>query len=700
MPTNDPFRYEGKHVLVVGGATGMGAAAAQTARDLGATVTILDHVEVDDPGVVSLRVDLREPDDVDAALSKVDGPVDALVSAAGVADGTPGLMKVNFIGHRHIIDALLADGRIGRGGAICMISSVAGLSWETQIPTLAEFLATDGYAAAVDWVLAHDGTDSYVFSKQAINCYVARQSYPLLAKGIRINAVCPGPTDTPLARANADLWLGFGADYREATGTEPLTPEQIARDDHVPQQRRGLRRQRGQPADRQRLHPLVAQRLLRARPDARPAPAGQGLTRVATTTPSAEFEQATDYSFKEEDIERAKALAGRYSAWPSQEHLTVCNYDSMRNFARSYGDDNPLYGDRDHGRTTRWGAQIAAPMIPIAMNLPLLEDPEADLPRRPSFRGIHVFVSGSRWDWFRPLYEGDEVYSFGGIESVVEKKSEFAERSLLMTYAFIKVNQRAEAVAISRTLAIHTERKTAREKGKYSAIEPATYSEEQLAELEAIYAAERCRGAEPRWWEDVEVGEQLTPMAKGPLTQTDMIVFHAGGYGFVPYELCANRLAHKNRARIAPFYVKNEHGIPDVAQRVHWDSAWAQAIGNPMAYDYGVMRDCHLSHFVTDWMGDDGWLVQQASEIRKFNYIGDSHVITGEVVGKRMEAGRGFVEIEMRGTNQRGEVTCPGTATVALPSREHGPVVLPEPPADLQRQAVQRMERHRQLLRT
>ena len=71
-----------------------------------------------------------------------------------------------------------------------------------------------------------------------------------------------------------------------------------------------------------------------------------------------------------------------------------------------------------------------------------------------------------------------------------------------------------------------------------------------------------------------------------------------------------------------------------MAQRVHWDSAWAQAIGNPMAYDYGVMRDCHLSHFITDWMGDDGWLVQQSSEIRKFNYIGDTHVITGEVVGQ------------------------------------------------------------------
>ncbi len=249
-------------------------------------------------------------------------------------------------------------------------------------------------------------------------------------------------------------------------------------------------------------------------------------------------------------------------------------------------------------------------------------------------------MSGSSWEWFRPLQAGDGIYSFGGTESVVEKKSEFAERSLLMTYASVKMNQRAEIVAISRTLAIYTERKTAREKGKYADLEPATYSDEDMARLDAIYAAEEPRGSVPRYWEDVEVGDALAPMAKGPLTTTDMIVFHAGGYGFVPYEPCANRIAYKNRQRIAPFYVKNEYGVPDVAQRVHWDNAWAQAIGNPMAYDYGVMRDCWLSHYMTDWMGDEGWLVSQSSEIRKFNYIGDSHVFSGEVVGKRVEDGR------------------------------------------------------------
>jgi acyl dehydratase len=413
---------------------------------------------------------------------------------------------------------------------------------------------------------------------------------------------------------------------------------------------------------------------------------------------SAEFERATDYRFKEEDIERAKALVGHWSPSGAREHLTAATHDAMRNFARGYGDDNPLYTSADYGRTTRWGAQIAPPMIPVALNHPLHGDrPERPL-KRPSFRGIHVFVSGSTWEWYRPLQDGDRLFSFGGTESVLEKPSEFAERSLLVTYASVKVNQRAEVVAISRTLAIHTERKAARERGKYAAIEPASYTDDDIARLDAIYAAEAPRGAEPRWWEDVAVGEPILPMAKGPLTLTDMIVFHAGGYGFVPYAPCANRIAYHNRQRIAPFYVKNEHGIPDVAQRVHWDSAWAQAIGNPMAYDYGVMRDCWLSHFLTDWVGDDGWLVSQRSEIRKFNYVGDSHVITGEVVGKRVEDGRCVVDVEMRGTNQRGDVTCPGSATVALPSREHGPVRLPDPPADLQARAVTMLRRHHELI--
>lgn len=223
----EAFRYDGKRVLVVGGASGMGAAAANTVADLGGEVVVVDYAAVPFPVKESIQVDLRDRSAIDAALDQLGGPVDAVFSAAGVADGTPGIMKINFIAHRHIIDALVASGALGGGGAVCMISSVAGLGWESNLPVVQEFLATADYESAAAWVDAHEGTDSYTFSKQAMNCYVAMQSFPLMAKGVRINAICPGPTDTPLARANADLWLAFAQDYRDATSTGHLTPDQM-----------------------------------------------------------------------------------------------------------------------------------------------------------------------------------------------------------------------------------------------------------------------------------------------------------------------------------------------------------------------------------------------------------------------------------------------------------------------------------------
>jgi NAD(P)-dependent dehydrogenase (short-subunit alcohol dehydrogenase family) len=63
-----------------------------------------------------------------------------------------------------------------------------------------------------------------MWSKLAINAYVAREAFGLLKRGVRINAIMPGPTDTPLAQANKELWLGFGADYRAEVGTQPSTP--------------------------------------------------------------------------------------------------------------------------------------------------------------------------------------------------------------------------------------------------------------------------------------------------------------------------------------------------------------------------------------------------------------------------------------------------------------------------------------------
>ena len=92
-------------------------------------------------------------------------------------------------------------------------------------------------------------------------------------------------------------------------------------------------------------------------------------------------------------------------------------------------------------------------------------------------------------------------------------------------------------------------------------------------------------------------------------------------------------------------------------------------------------------------------MLRQHDEMRKFNYFGDTHFLTAEVTGKSVEDGRFYVDIEMRATNQRDVVTTPANATVMLPSREHGPVVLPEPPPEIQRKAIEMMMRHREILR-
>jgi NAD(P)-dependent dehydrogenase (short-subunit alcohol dehydrogenase family) len=225
----EQFRYDGKRVLVVGGATGMGAAAAQTAAALGAEVIVMDYAPVSYEAPRKVTVDLSDRSSIDSAIDQVDGPIDAIFSAAGVADG-PKLMRVNFIGHRHLIDRVRTDGKLSRGSAICFISSVAGMGWENDLPLLQEFLATPDYESADAWVTAHEpeGIIHYGFSKKAINAYVATQAFPLLKEGVRINAICPGPTDTPLARANADLWLTFAQDYRDATGCQVHTSEQMA----------------------------------------------------------------------------------------------------------------------------------------------------------------------------------------------------------------------------------------------------------------------------------------------------------------------------------------------------------------------------------------------------------------------------------------------------------------------------------------
>jgi len=219
----DAFRYDGKRAVIVGGASGMGAAVAEVVKDAGAEVVVMDYAPVTLDGVKAITLNLAEKESIDAAVEECGGPIHALFSCAGVDEGTPNIEKINFIGHRYLIEQAIDKDYLPRGSAIAMISSAAGMGWEKSLDKNLEMLAVEDFDEAVQW--CHDnGRVGYMPSKQQMCTYVALKALPFLKKGIRINATMPGPTNTPLAQANPEQWLGFGADYREEAGIEAATP--------------------------------------------------------------------------------------------------------------------------------------------------------------------------------------------------------------------------------------------------------------------------------------------------------------------------------------------------------------------------------------------------------------------------------------------------------------------------------------------
>ena len=359
---------------------------------------------------------------------------------------------------------------------------------------------------------------------------------------------------------------------------------------------------------------------------------------------------------------------------------TEASIDGIRHFTAAYGDENPLYSDPEYAASTRWGGLIAAPSFVLTMGESEVKSIRPELRARGAhaLAGVHEFFTGDDMQFFKPIKLGDRLTKRYYLCAVNEKPQSKMSggRAVHTHYRSDYINQQGELVAIERFNFMRMEREGARESGKQSQIKPAFYTDEELAEIDAAYAAQPPpRGSEPRYWEDVTVGDDIGTMVKGPLTTTDIIVWMRGWGGGVH----SNRRAWKHRQRAPKFFTKNANNAWDVVQRVHWDDAMARAVGNPAAFDYGRMRSSYLTHLVTNWMGDDAWLWRLACQHRQFNFVGDVQWVRGTVVAKSIEAEGHIADLEVSCTNQRGERVSLGNARVILPSRAAGAVQLPLP---------------------
>jgi hypothetical protein len=191
-----------------------------------------------------------------------------------------------------------------------------------------------------------------------------------------------------------------------------------------------------------------------------------------------------------------------------------------------------------------------------------------------------------------------------------------------------------------------------------------------MAAIEADYEREYVRGSEPRYWEDVVVGEQSVPLVRGPYTTTAYICYAEASGPRNDFHR-AHSEAYQYRKRHPKAFPLNNLGYPDTIARVHWDREMAGRAGLPETYDFGGERVAWLSNVATHWMGDHGFLHHLKVRLIAFCFVGDTVWLTATVNDKRQEAGTNLVDLELAAVNQRSETIASGTATVALPSRSN-----------------------------
>ena len=333
-----------------------------------------------------------------------------------------------------------------------------------------------------------------------------------------------------------------------------------------------------------------------------------------------------------------------------EAYIEVATRDAIRHWAHGIGDRNPFWAS----------AGIAPPTILFAMDR-VVSGYVGGLP------GIHAMYAGTDFRWQRAIREGDRVVGESVLKDVIEKPTAFAKRAIQQVYRTTFTNQRGETVCEADSWCFRTERDTARERGKYKDAAPHRYTEDEMERIAHAYRTEEIRGATPRFWDDVKVGESLPTVCKGPLTVTSVVAF-VQGWGSLYVR--AHGLAFDLIERHPALGIPNAFGVPEPPERVHWDEPFARTVGVPGAYDYGPERVAWLGHVMTNWMGDDGELRRLSAQVRRHNLIGDVTWCRGTVTGKREEDdGLALVDADLTAENQRGDVTAKGSATVVLPRR-------------------------------
>ena len=217
------------HVAITGAATGIGAEVVLKLKNQGHTVTAFDLVEISQNVNNFTQLDLSNNTSIEEALKNTKGTFDALINNAGIPpreNTEQKILMVNYIGMKTFLDGMLS--KLNHGASIVNTSSRAGSMWQENLKQVKRLMQLS--ASELSNFISSENIDpvrAYNLSKEAVNVLTMSRTEELLAKGLRINSVCPAAVSTNILQ---DFTNAFGEKVVKniAKAGRPALPEEIA----------------------------------------------------------------------------------------------------------------------------------------------------------------------------------------------------------------------------------------------------------------------------------------------------------------------------------------------------------------------------------------------------------------------------------------------------------------------------------------
>lgn len=370
--------------------------------------------------------------------------------------------------------------------------------------------------------------------------------------------------------------------------------------------------------------------------------------------------------FTDKMLTDMRALIGTELRTDASINNEYATRTAILRFCEGIGDDNPLWTQPAYAEKSHFGSLVAPPSYIFAC----LAGVQVGWP------GLGGFHCETTINFFQPIRMGDKITCrvvFQGFDGPTADSS-FGGRRIKDYILQQYINQDGVVVADFICSRMRFERTEMQKRAETRKLEvPHPWKDEELAEIEAQILREQPRGDRPRYWEDVQVGDEIDTITKGPLGLTDFIAFIAGGAAPIP-RVSAHSVALRKYHKHPKWAFRDPktHALEPVYS-VHYNDYAAKLQGAQIAYDVGIQRTSWGIHSLTNWMGDAGTLKAVFGQYRAHVYLGDIVRLGGRVDAKEVDAdGQHVVRLTTWAYNQRDQNVMPGTAVIALPVRGAG----------------------------